>query len=248
MKRGHVYTWWSVAALLSISIARSANPIYAVFIVLLSAVAVHIWAEDSAWRNSFGISLNIALFIIVFRLVASALIGIPIPGKTLFTLPTYTLPHWLAGVTLGGTISQERALHALSSSILLAAVVAIMGAAQSLTSPQRFLRNLPRFLYEFGLLIVIATSLIPQFFASVRRIREAHYLRGISTLGIKSFATPLIEEALERTLALSASMEVRGFGLPIRRTDFHSPLVPKERFGLLDIFLLCSACIAVIFI
>ena len=238
MKNIHVYTWWAVASFLAIAIARSHNPLFALAIVLAASFAVHFWARESAWRKSFRFSLQIALFVIAFRIGASVLIGIPIAGKTLFTLPTLTLPRWMAGATIGGAITQERLSGALGSAIVLASIIAIMGAAQSLTSPQRFLRSLPRIFYEFGLVLVIATTLIPNLFASVAKIREAHFLRGISPRGVKSFATPLIEESLERTLALATSMEQRGYGLSLPRTRYFSEHIPRENFSYKDCVLL----------
>lgn len=242
----HVYTWWILTSLSSIAIARSHNQYFALALVLLAGGAVHFYATDSAWRNSFRIALKIAAFVIAFRLIASALIGLPVPGPTLFTLPTLNLPHWMAGVNLGGPISQPRLANAFTSALLLAAVIALMGAAQSLTTPQRFLGSLPRFLYEFGLIIIIATTLIPQFFASVSKIREAHLIRGISPTGIQGFATPLIEESLERTLALAASMEVRGYGAPQKRSRYNSPFLYRENFGLIDLLLILGALAMVI--
>jgi energy-coupling factor transport system permease protein len=77
------------------------------------------------------------------------------------------------------------------------------------------LRILPGALYELGAAIVIALSIAPQLVESVQRVRRARKLRGGSGNGfhaLRSIAIPVLEDALDRSLNLAASMDSRGYG------------------------------------
>ncbi|MEP6481146.1 MAG: ATP-binding cassette domain-containing protein [Rhodoglobus sp.] len=57
--------------------------------------------------------------------------------------------------------------------------------------------------------LVIAWTTIPALLASVRRVRVARELRG--ERGVTSLIVPVLEQTVERAIALGSSMEVRGF-------------------------------------
>jgi energy-coupling factor transporter transmembrane protein EcfT len=112
---------------------------------------------------------------------------------------------------------------ALTEGITICAIIIIFGAAASLTSPHKLLRVLPIYVYEFGVTVVIATSVLPQLVTSVARIRQAQRLRGQSLRGFKSWrrvAIPLLEESLAKSLDLAASMDSRGYGVNRKRSKY----------------------------
>ena len=151
------------------------------------------------------------------------LIGVPIPGTKLFTLPILPLPNWMPGIRIGGTVTLERLTSAVTEGILICAIIVIFGAAASLTSPHKLLRVLPVYVYEFGISIVIATSVLPQLVTSLARIRQAQRLRGQSLRGFASWrrvAIPLLEESLARSLDLAAAMDSRGYGVNKKRSRY----------------------------
>lgn len=179
--------------------------------------------EDAPWGRSFSWSLKIALWILVVRSFIGVTIGVPIPGTTLITLPILALPSWMPGIRIGGAVTAERLTAAISEGVIICAVIVILGAAASLTSPHRLLRVLPVFMYEFGVCVVIATSVLPQLVTSVARIRQAQRLRGQSNKGLASYrrlAIPLLEESLARSLDLAAAMDSRGYGVNRTRTRY----------------------------
>jgi len=93
------------------------------------------------------------------------------------------------------------------------------GAVNALCSPYRLLRSLPAVLYEAGVVVTVALSFAPQAVVAVGRVREARRLRGRSVRGVRGLrgmAMPVLESALERSVALAASMDARGYG---RRGD-----------------------------
>jgi energy-coupling factor transport system permease protein len=112
-------------------------------------------------------------------------------------------------VTLEGTLS------ALYDGLRLGCLLCCIGAANTLANPKRALRILPGALYELGAAIVIALNIAPQLVESVQRVRRARKLRGGTGNGfhaLRSIAIPVLEDALDRSLNLAASMDSRGYG------------------------------------
>jgi energy-coupling factor transport system permease protein len=138
-----------------------------------------------------------------------------VPGTVLFHLPEATLPHWAAGVRLGGDVTLEGVLAAVYAGLQLATMLACVGAANALANPRRLLRSVPGALYEVGVAVVVALSFTPQLIEGVGRVRAARRLRGrphTGMRGLRGVAMPVLEGALERSVDLAASMDARGFG------------------------------------
>jgi energy-coupling factor transporter transmembrane protein EcfT len=195
--------------------------------------------EDAPWGKSFVWTLKLSFWILCIRTLIGILIGVPIPGTTLFTLPVLQLPSWMPGIRIGGAVTFERLSSAITEGVLICAIILIFGAAASLTSPHRLLRVLPVYIYEFGVSVVIATSALPQLVSSVSRIRQAQMLRGQSLRGFRSWkriAIPLLEESLARSLDLAAAMDSRGYGISRKRSRYR-PI--KWRY--MDSFVILSA-------
>ncbi len=133
----------------------------------------------------------------------------------LLDLPEIPLPDWVAGITLLGPVYAEALLFALYDGLRLATIVICVGAANSLANPKRLLRSVPPALYEIGTALVVAVTVLPQFADSARRVRAAQALRAGETgrVGrLRRFLVPVLEDALERSLALAAGMDTRGYG------------------------------------
>jgi energy-coupling factor transporter transmembrane protein EcfT len=126
----------------------------------------------------------------------------------------------MPGIRIGGAVTVERLSSSLHEGIIIASLIALFGAATSLTSPHRLLRVTPSFIYEIGITLVIATSLFPQLATSAQRIRTAQKLRGIENVKLRSIALPLLEESLSRSLQLAASMDARGYGMSRKRSRY----------------------------
>ena len=188
----------------------------------MAAAAILVWrfAAAAPWAKSFWFSLKIGVFILIIRTIVGVLIGVPIPGTKLATLPIVPLPHWLAGIRIGGVITQERLLSSIHEGLIIIAVISLFGAAVSLTSPHKLLRVTPVAIYEFGVATVIATSALPNLVQSVSRIRRARALRGDEKPSWRSIALPLLEDSLSRSLELAAAMDARGFGVSRKRSRY----------------------------
>jgi energy-coupling factor transport system permease protein len=216
----HPLTWWIWSIALAIAIVRTDNAFVALGVVGVAALIVKSFAEDAPWANSFWWSIKLGIWIVCIRTIIAVLIGVPIPGTTLVTLPILPLPDWIAGIRIGGTITLERISSSVHEGVIIASVIALFGAATSLTSPHRLLRVTPVFIYEVGVALVIATSVLPQLVASIGRIRRAHTLRGDESPSWRKIAIPLLEDALARSLDLAASMDSRGYGSSKKRSRY----------------------------
>ena len=211
----HPAAWWLWAALLAATAARTTNPLVLALTIAVAGWVVSARRSTAPWARSFATFLRLGLFIIVFRVGLQILFGVRVPGTTIVTLPSVALPEWAAGFTLGGAVTLESVAQAAVEGLRLAAILACFGAANSLASPFRLLRCLPAVLYEAGVAVTVALSITPQLSIEAARIRDARRLRGRPTsgaAGVRGIALPVLEGALERSVALAASMDTRGYG------------------------------------
>ena len=212
----HAGAWWLWALGLATAASRTSNPL---LLLLLAAVAGYVVAarrSDAPWAHSYGAFLKLGLLVLGLRLVFAVLLGSPIPGThVLFRLPEVPLPHWAQGVRLGGPVRAEQVVFALCDGLKLATLLVCVGAANALANPARLLKSLPAALYEAGVAVVVAMTFAPNLVADVRRLRAARRMRGRADRGLKALlqvGLPVLEGALERSVALAAAMDARGYG------------------------------------
>ena len=134
----------------------------------------------------------------------------------LLDLPTVPLPDWVAGVRLLGPITHEALLAGLYDGLRLATIVICIGAANSLANPKRLLTSVPPALYEIGTALVVAVTVLPparrQRPPGARRPGAARRDADGRVGRLRRFLVPVLEDALERSLALAAGMDARGYG------------------------------------
>jgi len=186
-----------------------------VLLVTTAALVVMARRSDHPWARSFRLYLLLGLMIVIIRVAFRIFFGGVGVGTVLVDLPTIPLPDWVAGVRLLGPITQEGLLAGLYDGLRLAAIVICIGAANSLANPKRLLKSVPSALYEIGTALVVAVTVFPQLADSARRVRAAQALRGDAggRVGrLRRFLVPVLEDALERSLALAAGMDARGYG------------------------------------
>lgn len=216
----HAGAWWLWALGLATAASRTTNPLLLGLIVGVAGYVVAARRTDAPWARSYGAFVKLGLFVIGLRLVFSVLLGSPIPGvHTLFTLPEIPLPDWTQGIRLGGRVNAEQLVFAFYDGAKLATLLICVGAANALANPARLLKSLPAALYEAGVAVVVAMTFAPNMVADVVRLRTARRLRGRPTGGIKAIlqiGLPVLEGALERSVAIAASMDARGYGRTAR--------------------------------
>ena len=211
----HPLAWWSWALALAWCAVRTTDIVLLAVIVAVAGFVVAARRQSVAWSRSFATYLRIGAFVIAVRVLFQILFGVRRPGDVLFSVPSVELPDWAAGVSLGGPVTAQALLGAFSQGLRLAAVIACFGAASSLASPSRLLRALPASVHEAGVAVTVAVSFAPQAAQSAQRVREARRLRGLPTRGPRAWAAsamPVLESALDRAVALAASMDSRGYG------------------------------------
>lgn len=208
----HPLTFWAIFAALAVAVVASDKVICALIALGGSALIVFKFAQDGPWSKSFQWSLIAGLYLLLIRALTGILIGVPRPGTNLFEIPRIHLPSWLPGIRIGGPVTLERLSASLHEGLIIATVIALFGAANSVTSPHKLLRVMPSRIYQLAVTLIIATSVFPQLIASIKRIRDAQFIRSGKRPRISKIALPLLEESLGRAVNLAESMEARGYG------------------------------------
>lgn len=224
----HPLAWWLWALGLGTAASRTTNPLLLGLLIAVAGFVVATHRTDAPWARSYAAFVKLGLVVLVVRLGFAVVLGSPIPGThTLFTLPEVPLPDWSQGIRLGGRVTAEGFLFALYDGLRLAALLICVGAANALANPARLLKSLPGALYEAGVAVVVAMTFAPHLVADVQRLRAARRLRGRPDRGVRGLlqvGLPVLEGALERSVALAAAMDSRGYGrtadvpAPVRRT------------------------------
>ncbi|GAB2841524.1 CbiQ family ECF transporter T component [Streptomyces deserti] len=224
----HPGAWWLWATALGTAATRTTNPLLLALLLTVSAYVVATRRPNTPWSRSYGAFLKLALAVLLIRLLFAVVLGSPIPGThVIATLPELPLPHWAQGIRLGGRVTAEALTFALYDGLKLATLLVCVGAANALAGPSRLLKSLPGALYETGVAVVVALTFAPNLIADVQRLRAARRLRGRPDKGVRGLlhvGLPVLEGALERSVALAAAMDARGYGrtaqvpAPVRRT------------------------------
>jgi len=221
----HPGAWWVWALGLATAASRTTNPLILALIVAVAGWVVSRRRPDAPWSRSYAVFLRLGLLVIAIRVAFTVLLGTGIGEHVLVTLPEIPLPDWMAGVSIGGPVTAEEVLLSVYLGMVLATMLACIGAANSLASPARLLASVPAALYEVGVAVVVAMTFAPQLVGDVARVRTARRLRGRSDRGVRAFlgsVMPVLEGALERAVDLAAAMDSRGYG----RTG---PVAPRVR-------------------
>jgi energy-coupling factor transport system permease protein len=207
----HPVAWWVWAIGLAVACSRTSNPLLLLLAVSVACLVVAAKRGSSPWARAFRLYLVLGAFIIVLRVVLHVLVGYKFGSIRLYSLPSVEVP----GITLLGPLYLEGLLAAAAEGLRLASLIACIGAANALANPKRLLRALPSALHEIGTAVVISVTVAPQLAESVQRVRRARVLRGEGGAGIRSVgrvALPVLQDTLDRSLALASAMDSRGYG------------------------------------
>ncbi|PWI06128.1 cobalt ABC transporter permease [Streptomyces sp. NWU339] len=212
----HPGAWWLWALALGVAATRTTNPLLLALLVTVSAYVVAARRPNAPWARSYGAFVKLALAVLAIRLLFAIVLGSPVPGThVLVDLPEVPLPDWAQGIRLGGEVTAEALTFALYDGLKLATLLICVGAANALANPSRLLKSLPGALYETGVAVVVALTFAPNLIADVQRLRAARRLRGRPDRGVRGLlqvGLPVLEGALERSVALAAAMDARGYG------------------------------------
>ena len=211
----HPGAWWLWALGLATAASRTTNPLLLGLVVAVACLVVAARRPDAVWALGFRFYLYLGAVIVVLRVVFRVLFGGGFGTHVLLDLPQVPLPHWAAGITLLGPVTAESVLSGLYDGLRLATMLVCLGAANSLANPKRLLKAVPSALYELGTAVVVALSVAPQLIESALRVRRARRLRAGPQKGARALhgiVVPVLEDALDRSRALAAAMDSRGYG------------------------------------
>ncbi len=211
----HPVAWWCWAIGLAVAASSTTNPFLLGLLLVVACLVVFTCRGDQPWSRVFRLYLWLGAAIVVIRVLFRIVLGGNVVGHVLLPLPEVPLPGWAAGISLLGPFTREELLAALYDGLRLAMIVVAVGAANALANPKRLMKSLPPALYEVGTAMVIAINVLPQLAESLRRVRAAQRLRGgpDSRFGrMRRLLVPVMEDAFERSLALAAGMDARGYG------------------------------------
>ncbi|CAA9382324.1 MAG: Transmembrane component CbrV of energizing module of predicted cobalamin ECF transporter [uncultured Nocardioidaceae bacterium] len=239
----HPLAWWLWALGLAVAASRTSNPL------LLGAIfAVAVWVvlarrTDGPWARAFRFYLIAAALVVTLRVLFRVLFAGGGTGTVLLHLPRVPLPAG-TGISLLGDVTLDAVLGGFYDGLRLATMLVCLGAANALANPRRLLRSMPPALHEVSTAVVVALSVFPQLAESLVRVRRARRLRPHPDSGrvraLLGVVVPVLEDALDRSLLLAASMDSRGYG---RRGGRSSAAVATT--GALLVAGLCGICVGV---
>ncbi|WP_406279122.1 CbiQ family ECF transporter T component [Embleya sp. NBC_00896] len=240
----HPGAWWLWALGLATAASCTTNPLLLALVLAVAGYVVVNRRGDAPWALAFRMYLMLGLFIITMRVLFRIVFGAGASGGHLvLDLPEIPLPEWAAGIHLFGPVTLEHVLGGFYDGLRLATMIVCLGAANALASPKRMLKAVPAALYEVGAAVVVALSVAPQLIESVQRVRRARRLRGGAQKGmraLRSIAIPVLQDALDRSLALAAAMDSRGYG-----RNRHLPRGIRILTGVLTLVGLIGVCVGV---
>jgi energy-coupling factor transport system permease protein len=232
----HPLAWWAWALALAV-VATRASDVRVVALVLLVVVAVVLACrDDSPWARAFPAYLVLGGCIVVVRVLFHVVVGIKAPGTVVLDLPRVSAPSWAVGIDLLGPVTIGGLATAAADGFRLAVLVVCFGAANALANPKRALRSLPGSLHHLGTAVVIAVSVTPQLVTAAAGVRRAHRLRGAPGHRWVATAVSVLTDALDRSIALAASMDSRGYARTL-------PGVSDRRVGPLLLVALLAAAV-----
>lgn len=210
----HPLAWWAWAVILAAATTRLTDARLLGLLLGVVVTVVLLRRGDSPWGRSFDAYLVLGVCIVAVRVVFHVVVGIKTPGTVVLDLPRVALPQWAVGVQLLGPVTAEGLADAATQGLRLAVLVVCVGAANALANPRRALRALPASLHHMGTAVVIAVSVTPQLVHAAGTVRRAQRLRGAAPRGLRAVRAtlvPVLTDALDRSLALAASMDSRGY-------------------------------------
>lgn len=216
----HPFAWWGWAIALAVVASSTSNPLLLLAIVAVVSLVTLARRGDNPWAKGYKLYLLLGLFVVLFRVAFRIIFGGGDGPTVLFILPEVPLPDFVRGIRLLGPVSLESLLYGLYDGLRLATMIICVGAANSLVNPKRLLAALPSALYELGTILIVSFSVFPQLGDSLVRVMRVRRLRKHQTartrrqrLGVvETIIVPVLSDALDRSIALAASMEVRGYG------------------------------------
>ena len=210
----HPVTWWALA-LIAVAIAVISHSLSPLLIIGGASLASVVVLERD-WAKSIKLYATLAAVVFVTRLVFRVLFNFASANQDIaLQLPLIEIDLGFGQpVHLLGSLSYAAVYGAVVDGLRLAVIILAIGVASVLAKPSQLLKYTPAAVYEIATAVTIAINLAPQLSTSIQRVKRAVALRGRSDgLGMmRSLIIPVLEDAIENSMHLAASMATRGFG------------------------------------
>jgi energy-coupling factor transport system permease protein len=215
-------SWWLLAISLAFFASTTNLPgILAVIAVVISvplATGVARGPKTNSNLKSVSLSfyLKIAAAVVIIRILFRVIFNYgSAESLVLIRFPQLNLELGAAGtVRLLGDFTLTTLQSSATDGLRLAAIILSIAMANLMADPRTLVRALPSAFREVGTAIGIALNLAPQIIQSLQRVKRAQVLRvgSSSKNNLAHLVTPVLEDAIDQSLALAASMDSRGFG------------------------------------
>lgn len=209
----HPITWWIVG--LSLSLSATLTQKFSI-LVFICAIALLPLLGGKTVFDKMKLYLLVAVAIaasrVIFRMIFSPGTN---AGSILVYLPKLELDLGFGSVIgILGNFTTTALSQSVTEGLRLSAIVLGIGFAAGLANPRQLLKSTPAALYEISTAVSMALNLAPQLIKSGERVRLARKLRGRSNrLGaMAGLVIPVLEDSIDASLELAASMDARGFG------------------------------------
>jgi energy-coupling factor transport system permease protein len=211
----HSVAWlvWALAGAAAVQLAPS--PVYVALVIGIAWLVVEVHAPEGPYRRAFPVLLAVG---VVFALVRVVLAALTTHSQldVMFTLPDFTVPRLLGGFTVGGTVETNVVLQVLAEGFAIVGMMAVFGAFNAIASHYELVQSSPRAFHELGVITTVALAFVPATIESVGAVLEADRARTgnrpVRRRRLLRLVVPVLERGLERAVALSESMDGRGFG------------------------------------
>lgn len=211
----HPAVWWVLGLAFAVWSAVAENLWSLAGILGINIAIIALLRTRAPWAQSLRFYLFTGILVITIRLVFRVIFNFDSAEDIALNLPSLHLNLGALGtIELFGRVSRIAIETALRDGLRMAAIIMSVGMANSLANPRRLLKSTPSALYEVAAAFVIAINMAPQLISSAKRVRRFSKLRGRgrSRSLLTSIVIPTLEDTIERSMALAASMDARGFG------------------------------------
>lgn len=219
--RFHPGAWllWLLAVLVPTLLTR--NPLYLSLLLGALLLDLQVVGHGGIPLTSWRPVLRLAVWLTLLS------VGINVLTVHHGTHVWLTLPHnW---PLVGGPLTLEALLFGLASALALITLLLLFTTFNAGMDRSQWLRLVPGFLFQAGLIASIALAFVPATVQAARDTYDAQRLRGHRFRRLSDYVplfVPVLVDSLERSVQLAESMASRGFGANLR------PLRPRTHLAL----------------
>ena len=247
--RTNPLTWWLAGISLAVVASLTSNLFFLIGISSIALATIRVCRDDSPWGYSIPFYLRLAAIVVTLRLLFRIIFNLGSSTKdAVLLLPSLDFDLGFGNtLKLFGPISGVALNLALVDGFRLAAIILSVGMANSLANPRKLLKATPGALYEIATALSIAINLAPQLIASLSRVKRARSLRGLSKgmKAITGIVIPVLEDTIDQSMGLAASMSARGFGRRGNRSQ--SQIIGARFLAFLSICLIVTGSAFLLF-